>query len=208
MRTLAEVLTMEEPYERLTLTEFVRAANPSEDGKVWATLSCGSSSIGAPLDAVPSSWSPPTGSAVLLWGKGFGYVVRGIAVDDVLLFYRTAEEEDAEHTQDIANFERKQVAEFELEGKAKLDADYAALPAVFQARIDKIPAQQSRVSVEVRELRNVLLHRGREAGPALRHRRRGRALRVAHAMQHRRRKGPLVPRVGRTESDRSRRRFV
>lgn len=134
-RSLRQVLAKEEPYERCTLTRFQRYTN--DQGEERAELGFDTSGITAPLHAVAKDWTPAIGSPVLLFGKGFGYAVRGIVVDYVLLYYRTEEEEQAAHEARVAADRQRRLDEYEHEGKAKRDAEYAALPPIFQARIDK-----------------------------------------------------------------------
>jgi hypothetical protein len=78
----------------------------------------------------------PIGATVEYWGKGFGYTIRGAAVDGHVLYYRTATEQKAKDEADKQIREDKKRAEFE-HNRSKLDADYNSLPETFKARIDR-----------------------------------------------------------------------
>lgn len=43
---------------------------------------------------------PKVGDKLTLWGKGIGYSVRGIAINDVVLYYKTEEEARIKHLKD------------------------------------------------------------------------------------------------------------
>lgn len=79
---------------------------------------------------------PRAGDAIRLCGS-FGRPIRGVMVMGRLIYYRTPAEEQARHEQWVADERAKRRREFEETGRAELDAKYAALPSVFQARIDK-----------------------------------------------------------------------
>lgn len=78
---------------------------------------------------------PKVGMKIALWGKLFG-VIRGIALDDAVLFYRTEAQQEEHNKKEIEKENKKQKAKF-LKDKAKLDADYDALPDCFQRRLNK-----------------------------------------------------------------------
>lgn len=67
----------------------------------------------------------------------FGFPIRGVIINDVLVYYRTEDEQRAKFAREKAERDAARLREFEETGKAKLDAQYAALPPIFQARIDK-----------------------------------------------------------------------
>lgn len=80
---------------------------------------------------------PRVGAVCRMYGRGLGYPVRGVFFDGVENFYRTP-------AQSREHFKRMGVAR-DLErqrrwaekGKAEFDAAYAALPGVFQKRLDR-----------------------------------------------------------------------
>lgn len=80
------------------------------------------------------------GQTVKLYGRGFGYPVRGIVIDDVVWRYETEDEHRESQRREHEAAEQKRRDEFEATGRAELDAKYAALPALFQQRIDRFRA--------------------------------------------------------------------
>lgn len=95
-------------------------------------------------DDQPHRIVPKAGDLMRQWGRGFGSPVRGMAFWDGhrwrVAFYRTEQEERDHWAREQVMREAKQIADFEATGRAKLDAQYAALPAVFQRRLDKFRA--------------------------------------------------------------------
>lgn len=79
---------------------------------------------------------PRVGDEVRFYGCGIGFPVRGLTINGRVVFYRTEADEAERHRREIARREQKQRDEFERVGRAKLDADYAALPAEFKRRLD------------------------------------------------------------------------
>lgn len=78
---------------------------------------------------------PKVGMRISLWGKRFGFI-RGIALDNNVLFYRTVDEQEEQHKKDVEKANKQAKAKF-LKDKAKLDAQYNALPDCFQRRLNK-----------------------------------------------------------------------
>lgn len=78
--------------------------------------------------------TPQVGDVITLWGDGFGYAFRGVAVNERVVFYRTAAEQARKDRADQVAREAIQRADYEAH-KSELDAKVAALPSVFQARI-------------------------------------------------------------------------
>ncbi len=79
---------------------------------------------------------PKVGQIARFYGEGIGSPVRGLAINNKILFYNTPAEQDEEHKRWLKDSHRKQREEFEA-NKDKLDAQYEALPPIFQKRIDK-----------------------------------------------------------------------
>lgn len=79
---------------------------------------------------------PHVGDEAKFYGRGIGSPVRGLMLNGRVVFYRTAEEEDAHRQRQVEADKRKRRDDFEREGRAKLDADYATLPAEFKRRLD------------------------------------------------------------------------
>ncbi len=82
---------------------------------------------------------PLLGQIARFYGRGFGYVVRGLDIDGEECFYRTAQEQDDKNAQEICDSQAEQKAEFE-KNKTVVDARYEKLPDVFRRRIDKFRA--------------------------------------------------------------------
>lgn len=83
---------------------------------------------------------PVVGETARLYGKGLGYVVRGIIIEGRVYSYRTEEEEAERHAGWVADEDAKRAREAERERTSR-DARRAALPealrercAVFEAR--------------------------------------------------------------------------
>lgn len=127
-------------YEDFELTEVTESGD-------WYDLRFDGMGIGLRKqydDAPPHGIVPKVGDIVREWGRGFGYPVRGMAffngTEWRVAYYRT-EQEDRDHSAALAIMaEAKREAEFERSGRAELDAKYAALPPIFQRRIDKFRA--------------------------------------------------------------------
>lgn len=83
----------------------------------------------------PSPVTPETGQIVRCYGR-FGYPVRGIFLNGVKSFYRTPAEQDEIHRKWCEEQERKRKEEFE-KNREDMDRRVAALPEVFQRRIQK-----------------------------------------------------------------------
>jgi len=80
------------------------------------------------------------GDTLRLFGKGFGYTVRGIGLVEngeltALYRYRTEEEDKAHHTKNVADSHAKKKADWE-ERKEATAAEIKAMPEVFQKRIE------------------------------------------------------------------------
>jgi hypothetical protein len=76
---------------------------------------------------------PKVGSEVVLYGL-IGRPVRGLIIDDKVVYYRTEDEQMAKEEADLA-IERKKQAQAYARKKPKNDEAIAKLPQVFQDRI-------------------------------------------------------------------------
>lgn len=99
----------------------------------WSMSLSEGSSFFCPAD---SPVVPKVNSTVRMYGRGFGYIVRGLFVDGIKVFYRTETEQESKHKEDLAKEKKKKQQKF-IETKDELDQRYDALPEVFQQRIDK-----------------------------------------------------------------------
>lgn len=78
---------------------------------------------------------PKPNMKVKFYGRGFGYTVRGIIINNTPIFYRTEDEHEQDFQEEQRQNEIKREKDFE-KNKLKLDADYDSLPKVYQIRID------------------------------------------------------------------------
>lgn len=83
-------------------------------------------------------FKPSVGPA-RFYGKGIGYPVRGVVIENRVVFYRTAVEEARKFKKEVEDRdkEKREVAEKDRE---KNNARIAALPEVFQRRIARFRA--------------------------------------------------------------------
>jgi len=79
---------------------------------------------------------PQAGDSLRLCGSFCG-PNRGAIVRGVLIFYRTVEEQREKDRLASEAYHAEKRQKFDETGRAELDAKYAALPPIFQARIDK-----------------------------------------------------------------------
>ena len=79
-------------------------------------------------------FAPEVGQTAKLYGRGTGYTVRGLVVNDRVVFYRTEAEQEELHRKEQAEREAKKRTDYDAKA-----SDYAArvnaLPLPFHARI-------------------------------------------------------------------------
>jgi len=80
---------------------------------------------------------PEVGQTAKFYGKGIGFTIRGLAINEQVVFYRTEEQEEVRFKKWVEDENNKEKKEFITKGKAKLDKDYKSLPKCFQLRIQK-----------------------------------------------------------------------
>lgn len=79
---------------------------------------------------------PKIGDEVRLYDDGFGWPLRGVVVNNQVVYYRTPlEQKEYQRLQSELRRLEKQIKFFEK--KALMDADYEALPEVFKWRLDR-----------------------------------------------------------------------
>ena len=116
--------------------------------------------------------TPKVGDVARYYGKGIGFTVRGLMINGRVAFYRTEAEENARHEQWCRDQEAKRQEDF-AKNRPQMDADYAALPAEFQRRLDRFRRNNSsfRWQHEPYELMvckdAVLIAKTLESGPAI-----------------------------------------
>jgi hypothetical protein len=82
--------------------------------------------------------TPKVGDRFTTWGS-FGRPIRGQAINDRVLYYRTSAEQDAENDKARATMKADRVAEYEGK-RATFDAKVAALPAPLRERVEAFRA--------------------------------------------------------------------
>lgn len=82
---------------------------------------------------------PTVGAVARFYGRGDGHQVRGLTINGVTVFYRSEAEQKAENQREAKEREKAERQEFE-DSRAEFDAKYAALPEVFQRRLDRFRA--------------------------------------------------------------------
>jgi hypothetical protein len=121
----------DEHYENKQLTE---VTGDAESG--W-TLHFDSMCLGCPgTSDEGQAVRPEVGMTVRTYGRGFGYPVRGLYLNEQRVYYRTEAEEEQRHQDWCADEKRKRREAFEAHREER-DAKVAALPAIFQRRIQK-----------------------------------------------------------------------
>lgn len=81
---------------------------------------------------------PKIGDKIEIITKGFS-VIRGIKINDTVVFYKTDEDLENENNEWRKKFLEQKEEEYKKE-KSKLDQDYDSLPNVFKQRIDRFRA--------------------------------------------------------------------
>lgn len=79
---------------------------------------------------------PAIGMTARFYGKGIGFVVRGLVIDGQTVFYRTEAQQKALAEEESRKREQEQKYDFK-KNRAAMDRRYRALPEVFQRRLDK-----------------------------------------------------------------------
>lgn len=107
-----------------------------DTGKYWEITSGIGSMI---IPKVNTDFEPRVGMNVTYYGKGFGFTVRGVVINDVIFYYRTPEESQKDHEKyfEKQNNDKKAIYKW---NKAKYDKMYKSYPDVFKRRIDRFRA--------------------------------------------------------------------
>ena len=115
--------------ERYTST----VATATRDGDGWAVeMADGWHIYAAPFI---ESHTPQAGDTITLWGRGIGYVVRGVAIDDIVYRYESADEYEVRAKREQGERDAKKRADYE-QSKPANDARIDKLPRAFQKRIE------------------------------------------------------------------------
>lgn len=84
--------------------------------------------------------APAVGEIARLYGKGFGYVVRGIIIEGRVYKYLTEGEEQQRHAEWVADRHRAEQAQLERERTSR-DERRAALPEALRERLDRFESR-------------------------------------------------------------------
>jgi len=84
----------------------------------------------------PVNPQPAVGDIARMYGRGFGYTVRGLYLNDQRIFYRTEAEDEQKHQEWCLEQKQNKRADFEA-NREERDRQVAALPEIFQRRIQK-----------------------------------------------------------------------
>lgn len=127
-------MTQQSPHEQDTQFEDCEIRSVESTNEHWVlTYTTGWSfcvaKAGCPIE-------PKPGMVARQWGRGIGYVVRGMAIDGQIAFYRTEDEEAARHRIECEQRDQAKRDDFEL-NRASMDMRFDALPQCFQDRITR-----------------------------------------------------------------------
>ena len=136
-----------EAYQRDTQFETYRItrALPYEDGSGYdlGLKAPGETSGGMGIFAPLGPIVPQVGSAVALYGRGFGSPCRGMVIDGHVFYYRTEQEDREQREREVAEQTLERWEAYKA-NTAEREAEIKALPEVFQKRLrrftDNAPA--------------------------------------------------------------------
>ena len=137
---MTQIPTDDDQFEDSVIEEVTR------EGEYWALRADSGWSFSFEASHAPE-FVPQVGHAMRQYG-GLGRPVRGLVIDGQTIYYRSPAEETSRHRKWVADEKAKRLREFEESGRAKLDAQYDALPLIFQARIDKFRRNNPEFRVE------------------------------------------------------------
>jgi hypothetical protein len=125
-------MRLDTQYEEFTITE----ARRYSDGNGWSLSLSGGYGFGCPATDLVT---PTPGMKARLYGRGFGWPVRGLEIDGHRIFYRTEQEQHDKAAADAMERELRQKADFEA-SESDYRTQLAALPEVFQRRFARFEA--------------------------------------------------------------------
>jgi len=80
---------------------------------------------------------PKPGHVVRFYGKGIGFAVRGIDIDNVNYYYLTPDQSEAGHKKWCENLDKERRESY-AKNKDKYKEEYEALPKAFKERMDRL----------------------------------------------------------------------
>lgn len=114
----------------------VTRVKPAADGSGWAVTAGGWTCNLAATQSL--GLTPKVGDTFTTFGQ-IGYLFHGQALNGQVLWYRSVEEEETARQEQTAADVREKHEQFDAD-RARLDADYDALPEPFRERINKFRA--------------------------------------------------------------------
>lgn len=127
-------MTQQNLHEHDTQFEDFEIRSVRESGEHWELTYTAGWSFAVRKDQCPIE--PKPGMVARQWGRGIGSVVRGIAIDGHVVYYRTEAEEEARHRLECEQRDKAKRDQFELD-RASMDMRFDALPKCFQDRITR-----------------------------------------------------------------------
>jgi len=82
---------------------------------------------------------PEVGMEIKYYGKGFGYAVRGVVINGVIIYYRTPEENEKDFRAYLEEEKKKKEQKFQ-DNKIELDKRFDKLPESLRKRIERFRA--------------------------------------------------------------------
>lgn len=114
----------EQPFERRIVTE----VREGDDG-YWI----GAGGISFYLSKEHGA-EPQVGDTIYFYGDGIGHIIRGVALNGTVVFYRTPEEQEEQNRQIVERMRIDRIERFEV-AREDHDRRIAALPEVFRKRL-------------------------------------------------------------------------
>ena len=110
--------------------ETLEKVEDAKDGMLAITVHGGTTWI------PKNDFEPKAGMKVRIYGRGFGYPIRGVFIDGHKFTYMTIEEEDVAHKKWVEDLHSKKKQEYE-KNKANIEKRFEALPEAFKKRIQR-----------------------------------------------------------------------
>lgn len=111
-----------------------RIETVTETANGWEVTFDGSMVLFVPNEQCKAA--PQPGETLRTYGRGFGFIVRGIAINGRVYRYRTEAEDAQDHRDMVARQKAEKAADYEAK-RADFDARVAALPEQFRTRIER-----------------------------------------------------------------------
>lgn len=141
---LIEVDPSDPPSDDTTIVEI---EGYSDDGG-WSIKMATGYSFGIPVlpvvrfgEVLREPIEPKVGDRIRLYGRGLGYPVEGVQINDDVIFYRTTEQREVYRQMQHAIYEAENKRRYTIKKPAQ-DTEYEALPQFFKTRMDRMRADK------------------------------------------------------------------